>query len=171
MDYRQKYYTTIDRLSSPNKLPPGSPDFRKLFEQSYNRIVKKGVTQLKRYLVANTRKVLSGRSPSSPFSPPGRKTGRLVRSIYSEVRKVPTLESGGLLVLGTRKYGWYGPLLDWGTGLYGSFGSRIVPKRAKFLRFQIGGKVIFTRSVRGAKPRPWIHEIEKIFSRFHFKDE
>lgn len=47
-------------------------------------------------------------------------------------------------------------LMDWilfGTGIYGPRRRPIVPKRAKFLRFNVGGRVVFARSVRGMKKR------------------
>lgn len=44
-----------------------------------------------------------------------------------------------------------------GTGIYGEHKTPIVPKRAQFLRFVIGGKVIYTKSVKGQKPNPY-HE-------------
>ena len=44
-----------------------------------------------------------------------------------------------------------------GTGIYGERGKPIVPVHAQALRFEIGGKVIFAKSVKGQKPNPY-HE-------------
>lgn len=48
--------------------------------------------------------------------------------------------------------------LRFGTGIYGPHATPIVPKRKQFLKFQIGGKTIFTRSVRGMRGRDFIRE-------------
>lgn len=45
-------------------------------------------------------------------------------------------------------------LVEWlrfGTGIYGPRRTPIVPKRAKFLVFEIGGRTIYARSVKGMK--------------------
>ena len=43
-----------------------------------------------------------------------------------------------------------------GTGIYGPHKSKIVPKSKKALAFQIGGKTIIRRSVKGQKPNPFM---------------
>ena len=53
------------------------------------------------------------------------------------------------------KFTWPQPLGRWltgGTGIYGPRGAVIRPVRAKALRFEIGGRVLFRASVRGMKP-------------------
>lgn len=46
-----------------------------------------------------------------------------------------------------------------GTGVYGPKGRPIRPRRAKVLRFKgKGGKVIFARSVRGTRGRPYLRD-------------
>jgi len=53
------------------------------------------------------------------------------------------------------RFTWPQPLGKWltgGTGIYGPRGVKIRPVRAKALRFEIGGKVLFRASVRGMKP-------------------
>ena len=47
----------------------------------------------------------------------------------------------------------YAPFMEQGTGIYGPSGQPITAKNGKFLRFQIGSKVIFAKSVRGSKGR------------------
>lgn len=50
-------------------------------------------------------------------------------------------------------------LIEWlrfGTGIYGPRGTPIVPKKYKFLKFDIGGETIFARSVRGMKGHDFI---------------
>jgi hypothetical protein len=44
-----------------------------------------------------------------------------------------------------------------GTGIYGPKKKRIYPKKAQALRFMIGNKVIFAKSIAGQKPNPY-HE-------------
>ena len=43
-----------------------------------------------------------------------------------------------------------------GTGIYGPHKKRIVPTTKKALAFQIGGKWIYRRSVKGQKPNPFM---------------
>ena len=113
--------------------------------------------------MTKVRKLLSGASPSMPGRPPGTKTGKLVRAVYSERRGKGTKSK---VILGLRKPGFYGPLLDRGTGIYGPSGHPIVPRRRKFLKFYMNGRVIYTRSVKGTKRRPWIFKATKIFKEF-----
>jgi hypothetical protein len=44
-----------------------------------------------------------------------------------------------------------------GTGIYGS-GKPITPKRAKFLRFEWHGRIVYARSVRGQKGQKYVEE-------------
>ena len=48
-----------------------------------------------------------------------------------------------------------------GTGLFGPRKAKIVPKTAKALRFRIGDKLIFARSVKGQKPNPYMRRALK----------
>lgn len=49
--------------------------------------------------------------------------------------------------------------LNFGTGIYGPRATPIVPVRAKALAFMgKGGNMVFAKSVRGMKPRPYIKE-------------
>jgi hypothetical protein len=43
-----------------------------------------------------------------------------------------------------------------GTGIYGPKRRPITPRRAKVLRFQVGGKVLYRPRVRGVKGRPYL---------------
>lgn len=50
-------------------------------------------------------------------------------------------------------------LADWilfGTGIYGPRHRPIVPTKHKFLRFSVGGRVVFAKSVRGMKKRNFV---------------
>jgi hypothetical protein len=51
----------------------------------------------------------------------------------------------------------YAKWVNDGTGIYGS-GKPITPKRAKYLRFQIAGSIIFAKSVRGQKGQHYVEE-------------
>lgn len=50
----------------------------------------------------------------------------------------------------------YGPYVEFGTGLFGPRRARIFPHRARMLRFNIGGKWVYARSVAGARPQPFM---------------
>lgn len=47
---------------------------------------------------------------------------------------------------------FYAPFMEEGTGIYGPAKSPIRPKRAKVLAFNVGGRTVFARQVKGAKP-------------------
>src|SRR4051812_35666362 len=51
----------------------------------------------------------------------------------------------------------YAAWVNDGTGIYGS-GRPITPKRAKFLRFEWHGRIVFARSVRGQKGQKYVEE-------------
>ena len=51
----------------------------------------------------------------------------------------------------------YAKWVNDGTGIYGS-GRPITPKRAKYLRFTIGGSVIYAKSVRGQKGQKYVEK-------------
>lgn len=76
------------------------------------------------------------------------KTGALSASLFARV-----VHRGGLPIgqVGTPlKRGLW---LDQGTGIYGPRRQRIIPKRAKYLRWTTAtGRVVFARSVKGIKP-------------------
>jgi len=42
-----------------------------------------------------------------------------------------------------------------GTGIYGPKKQPIVPVNARVLRFRIGGRTVFAKSVKGIKPKPF----------------
>jgi hypothetical protein len=46
----------------------------------------------------------------------------------------------------------------YGTGLYGPTGRRITPVRAKALRFVLGGRVVFAKSVKGQRSNNFLAE-------------
>lgn len=74
------------------------------------------------------------------------RTGTLQRSILTQVN-YPTGE-----VKVNEKYGAY---IEEGTGIYGQKGKKITPKKAKVLAFKVGGNLVFARSVKGIKARPF----------------
>lgn len=52
---------------------------------------------------------------------------------------------------------FYAGWVHHGTGLYGSYGQRIYPRRSRFLRFTLkNGTLIYARSVRGQRPQPYL---------------
>ena len=86
--------------------------------------------------------------------------GVLRRSII--VRFMQANENGFDMEIGTLVS--YAIYHEKGTGLYGPLGKVIVPKHAKALRFKAGDSVLFRRSVRGIKPRPFL--VPTIFENF-----
>jgi hypothetical protein len=49
----------------------------------------------------------------------------------------------------------YGAFLEFGTGIYGPENTPIRPKSKKALYFQVAGKPVFARSVKGIRPKPF----------------
>lgn len=52
----------------------------------------------------------------------------------------------------------YAVYVNEGTGLYGPTHSLIKPKKGKVLRFEVGGKTIFSRWSKGIKPRRFVQK-------------
>ncbi|WP_044639737.1 HK97 gp10 family phage protein [Risungbinella massiliensis] len=52
----------------------------------------------------------------------------------------------------------YAKWVNDGTGIYGPTGRPITPKRAKYLRFEINGQVIYAKSVRGQKGQKYVEK-------------
>lgn len=81
------------------------------------------------------------------------RTGTLQRSIMQTV-DYPE----GKVQVGEK----YGIFLEEGTGIYGEKGSRITPKSAKVLAWKGDGGIVFAKSVKGIKARPFFRPgIEK----------
>lgn len=57
--------------------------------------------------------------------------------------------------IGTNVY--YAPYVEYGTGLFGPAGSRIYPRHAKALHWVDRDGEHFAKSVKGMKPRPFMH--------------
>jgi hypothetical protein len=77
-------------------------------------------------------------------------TGRLRADISWELRhdNVPFIRIGNSVN--------YALAVHEGTGIYGPTGQPIRPRRAKVLRFKVGGRVIYRPSVRGSRGRPYL---------------
>ena len=58
----------------------------------------------------------------------------------------------------------YALYLEYGTGIYGPLKRPITPKEGKALKFSIGGKTIFAKSVKGMTPQPFIRPM--FYSKF-----
>ena len=52
----------------------------------------------------------------------------------------------------------YAPFVHFGTGIFGPRGKRIVPRQAKAMRWQQGGRTIFAKSTKGQKPNPFFQK-------------
>jgi len=76
-----------------------------------------------------------------------KKTGNLANAIRKYI------ESHRAIVKSTAPYSFF---VHEGTGLFGPYKTRIVPKHKKALAFTIGGQKIVVRSVKGQKPNPYM---------------
>lgn len=105
--------------------------------------------QLARGMLRLTKKV--HRQARSNLRPHNR-TGALSASLFARV-----IQRNGLPIgqVGTPlKRGLW---LDQGTGIYGPRRQRIIPRRAKYLRWTTRtGRVVFARSVKGIKPTKFL---------------
>lgn len=81
------------------------------------------------------------------------KTGTLRRSIHSEVSSLGGLSGKVIQDTGVAKYGYW---VHDGTGIYGPKGEPIVPKTKKVLAWRGSNGMVFARSVKGMKPRPYM---------------
>lgn len=50
----------------------------------------------------------------------------------------------------------YAKYVEFGTGIYGPNKAPITPKNGKFLAFKSKGSWVFTKSVKGSKPNPFV---------------
>jgi len=76
-------------------------------------------------------------------------TGLLKNSITVRIE-------GDIIKIYMPKYAIY---LEYGTGIYGPLKRPITPKEAKALKFKIGGKTIFAKSIKGMTPQPFIRPV------------
>ena len=84
-----------------------------------------------------------------------RKTGTLLRSLHAEAKVVEIGSNHAEIEFGTDVS--YAFFIEYGTGLYGPKGKKIVPIRAKALHFVTSdGVEVFARSVKGMRPRPYM---------------
>ncbi len=74
------------------------------------------------------------------------KTGNLRRNIKYTVNS----DGSQARVYNNLDYALY---QEEGTGIYGPKKKMIVPVRKKFLVFEVGGKIVFARKVRGVRPK------------------
>lgn len=101
-------------------------------------------------------------SKGAPFQRTGRLaasltiggTGNVLRDIPGGIRVGTNLQS---------ESGFdYPRALQEGTGIYGPSGQPITPKDGKYLVFQLNGRTIFTRSVKGSPGRPFLYVDENV---------
>jgi len=76
------------------------------------------------------------------------RTGTLQRSVLAEID--PDGMSATVSV--AEKYGIF---IEQGTGIFGPLGTPIVPKRARVLAWKGSGGMVFARSVKGIKAKPF----------------
>ena len=91
------------------------------------------------------------------------RTGTLKKSIEIDDRdlkngivKVGHFSTPEITVDTTEGKGIYPLFVHLGTGLFGPRKRKITPKRAKVLRFRVGDKTVFAKSVRGQEPNPYL---------------
>lgn len=122
----------------------GFTELRSVFQNAPPRVRTIGRTWLKRFSQAE-RDVIAGEAPS--------KSGLFRSKIKPYARDM----IAGIIFEDYPKLGQN--LQKWiqsGTGIYGPRHTPIVPTHAKALRFSIGGRTLFRRSVRGMKPNPFV---------------
>ena len=81
------------------------------------------------------------------------RTGQLARSI--EVRRAYFAGAPGAEVY-TGLY--YAIMVHDGTGIYGPTGRPIRAQRGRYLVFEVGGRTIFARQVRGQRANPFLRD-------------
>jgi|GEM_PF-933029 len=55
----------------------------------------------------------------------------------------------------------YSEYVHRGTGIYGPYGTPIIPRKKKALAFTYGGRTLVRKSVRGQKPNPFVTRAKK----------
>lgn len=133
------------------------PVTHKLNQKEINRIltstsgpVAKGLLIRGYKVQTQARKNLGGATGTGPKRVD---TGLLRASIAVQLRRGPK----GLVVrIGTNVY--YAPMVHNGTGIYGPKGQPIVPKTARYLRWQPKGATgfVYAKSVKGMKGNPFL---------------
>ncbi|NCD40556.1 MAG: hypothetical protein EOL88_00540 [Bacteroidia bacterium] len=81
------------------------------------------------------------------------KTGLLRRTIAMDYAPI------SVKIYPTREYAGY---VHEGTGIYGKRNDYIRPVNAKVLAFKVGGKMIFTKKVKGQKANPFVERTANI---------
>ena len=93
--------------------------------------------------------------PNLSGTPLLRKTNVLYNSLTEAASGNVTETSGAQIRVGTNVY--YARWLQDGTGVYGTRGSPITSTDKKALKFKIGGKVVYAKSVKGVPKRPYLY--------------
>jgi hypothetical protein len=111
---------------------PGRPEV----QQAIGRALRRGV----RAIVVRAQRNLAGRYLRV-------RTGKLRRGMRSSVKV-----HGGNFIATVRNVVFYGHILESGAAAH-----LVKPKRGKFLRFEVAGRIVFARQVvhPGLRPRPW----------------
>lgn len=84
------------------------------------------------------------------------RTGRLQNSIKASPPERYAGRKRGLTVRVGAGRVRYARWVHDGTGIYGKYGSRIVPRRSTYLRFMWHGRVVYAKSVRGVPAFPYL---------------
>lgn len=95
-----------------------------------------------------------------------KRTGETSRSFRSDLEVRPNRSIRGRVFSTSDVVGY----LENGTGLYGPTRRRITPRRARALRFRVGGQTVFARSVAGMKPQPFMRRSLELASPWPVRD-
>ncbi|MFI7278507.1 hypothetical protein [Streptomyces sp. NPDC049879] len=95
-----------------------------------------------------------------------KRTGATARSFHSDIEIRPNRQIRGRVFSDDPVVQY----LEQGTGLYGPRGRRITPRTSKALRFELGGQVIFAKSVRGMRKQPFMRRSLEIGSPWPVRD-
>lgn len=119
------------------------PAHIKVLKEEVNRGFAKGIQRV-------TAQMAQASQQNAPY-----KTGNLRRSIHAEVASLGGLTGKVIQDSGVGKYG------EWvhnGTGIYGPKGTPIVPVNKKVLAWKTKGGMVFAKSVKGMKARPYMKQ-------------
>lgn len=97
----------------------------------------------------------------------GRALFKVAQVFYGEVKKEAPVDHGTLqgswqieeldyLAYSIFTNIKYAKAVNDGTGIYGPSGQPITPKNGNVLKFKIGSQTIYTKSVKGQRPNPYI---------------
>ena len=96
-----------------------------------------------------------GWAPNQTGTPLLFQSGRLINSLQLGADGNDTELRGNTIYTGTNVP--YAKFLQEGTGVFGPSGTPIRPKNGRALAFEVNGKMVFAKSVKGSPARPFLY--------------